>query len=195
MDDQCTTPGHHAILIGINAYQQSPLKGAVRDVQDIQAHLMETLDSDNITILTATQSTNLESSVPIEDLRLWPTRQNINSAFQKVTEPAKAGDFVYIHFSGHGSRERPNSKSYNEATGDLALVVLTENEGTETYLRGRSLAYSVNAMVTRGLVVTLVLDCCFSASVYRGEPSVRFLPYDKAINSQVPLDGRDPPPP
>lgn len=193
MDDQHTTPGHHAILIGINAYQQKPLKGAVRDVQDIQTHLTETLDSINITILTATQSTNPELSVPIEDPWLWPTRQNIISAFEKVTASAKAGDFVYIHFSGHGTRQIPNSKSYNEATGDVALVVPTGNkEDPETYLQGRSLAYLVKALVTGGLVVTLVLDCCFSGSVYRDDPSVRFLPYDGAIGSQVPLDGRPP---
>ena len=34
------------------------------------------------------------------------------------------------------------------------------------------------------MVVTLVLDCCFSANVYRhGDPSVRFLPYDVDASS------------
>ncbi len=45
-------------------------------------------------------------------------------------------------------------------------------------------------MVDKGLVITLVLDCCFSASVHRhDDPSVRFLPYDDAeIGSEFLLD-------
>ncbi|ETS81127.1 hypothetical protein PFICI_06129 [Pestalotiopsis fici W106-1] len=197
MDDQFTKPAHHAILIGIDAYQQNPLKGAVQDVLEIQAHLTETLDSVDIIMLTAPKTIGVKSSVPVERLQLWPTRQNIYSAFEVVTKSAEAGDFVYIHFSGHGTREEPNGRSYNQATGDLALVVLTGNEeDPETYLWGRSLAFSVNAMVNKGLVVTLVLDCCFSASVYRppgserGGVNNRFKLYDKAIASRFPPPGR-----
>ena len=38
-------------------------------------------------------------------------------------------------------------------------------------------------MVNKGLVVTLVLDCCFSASVYRSDPRARYLPFDTEIGS------------
>jgi hypothetical protein len=40
-------------------------------------------------------------------------------------------------------------------------------------------------MVDSGLVITLILDCCFSAGVYRRkDPSVRFLPYDSKVDSE-----------
>lgn len=44
-------------------------------------------------------------------------------------------------------------------------------------------------MVDKELVVTLVPDCCFSATVYRnGGPSVRYLPYDLATALERSLD-------
>lgn len=44
-------------------------------------------------------------------------------------------------------------------------------------------------MVDKGLVVTLILDCCFFASIYRhDDPSVRFLPYDSEIDLHYLLD-------
>jgi hypothetical protein len=43
--------------------------------------------------------------------------------------------------------------------------------------------------VNEGLVVKLVLDCCFSASVcQRDDSAVRFLPYDAKIDSKSPED-------
>lgn len=154
MDGQHATPINHAILIGINSYKGKSLRGSVRDVQDIKAYLEVAIDRVHIRMFTAIESTNLESFCPVEDPQLLPTSRNINATFEEVTKSAKAGDFVYIHYSGHGTREIPNDRSYNEFTGDLALVVLTEEkEKPETYLYGRSLAYSLNAMVKNGLAL------------------------------------------
>ncbi|KAI1104102.1 hypothetical protein F4804DRAFT_206322 [Jackrogersella minutella] len=181
---------HWAILIGINAYKEKPLKGAVQDVQDVKAFIEEVSSPLHTRIFTATESANPNLSLPIEDPRFLPTYDNVASAFKEITASAKTGDFVYVHYSGHGTRELPHSRSYNQSTGDLGLVLLSGNEeNPERYLFGRSLAYSLNAMVRKGLIVTVVLDCCFSASIYRyGDPRVRFLPYDVNIGSIFPSD-------
>ena len=184
MDDQRTVHNCYAILIGINAYKKKPLRGAVQDVENIKAYLEGAVGLVDIRMFTATGDNEPGSTSSNEDQKLWPSDNNIRSAFEEVIQLAKAGDSVYVHYSGHGTRERPNDRSYNKSTGDLALVVLSgEAEKPEKYLWGRSLAYSLNAMVKKGLVVTLVLDCCFSASVYRSNPNVRFLPYDMEIGS------------
>ncbi|EYB24434.1 hypothetical protein FG05_11998 [Fusarium graminearum] len=66
-------------------------------------------------------------------------------------------------------------------TGDLALGLLSRDATRVQPLGGQLLAILLNAMVTKGLVVTLVLDCCFAASIYRLErKNVRFLPFDAA---------------
>ncbi|KAI0383373.1 caspase domain-containing protein [Hypomontagnella monticulosa] len=185
MDNERTTPEHWAILIGINAYKEKPLKGAVRDVQDIRAFLEGALSPLHTRIFTATRSTDPGLLSPTEGPELLPTYDNVVSAFKEITTSAKDGDFVYIHYSGHGTREIPHTRSYNQSTGDIGLILLAENEENPVrYLFGRSLAYSLNAMVRKGLVVTVVLDCCFSASIYRhGDPNIRFLPYDFNIGS------------
>ncbi|MGK3740328.1 MAG: homoserine kinase [Bacillariaceae sp.] len=38
-----------------------------------------------------------------------PTRQNIMQAFDRITQYSKAGDVVFIHYSGHGGRVRDTS--------------------------------------------------------------------------------------
>jgi metacaspase-1 len=35
-----------------------------------------------------------------------PTRRNIEDAFQRICQYSVAGDIVWIHYSGHGSRVR-----------------------------------------------------------------------------------------
>ncbi len=192
MEDQHALAAHYAILIGIDAYPypERPLKSCVRDVQDINDYLERTLDSIQIKMLTATENLDPKSSDPTEDAMLRPTYQNVISAMENMTSQAKPGDFVYIHYSGHGTRVAPDCEFSNKSTGDLALVLL--NGGKENcvrYLWGSELASLLHAMIIKRLVVTLVLDCCFSASLYRrDDPSIRFLPYDLEIDSKFPLD-------
>ncbi|PHH90564.1 hypothetical protein CDD83_3290 [Cordyceps sp. RAO-2017] len=179
---------YFAILIGINDYPKKPLSGCVRDVQSIKAHLESVLvDSIEIHILTASSST----SEPAQDGAARPTYENAKSAFDTVASRARDGDFVYIHYSGHGTRTEPNYDSpfSNKTAGDLALVLHSGHGNDPRYFRGFELASLLNAMVENGVAVSLVLDCCFSASVYRHDDgNVRFLPYDAEIASKYPPD-------
>lgn len=187
MEDHRAASEYYAILIGINAYPDRPLKGCVRDVQDIKDYLQGALNSVQIQTLTATKSTDSESCLPMEDPMHWPTRDNVISAFEKVTLMSKPGNFVYIHYSGHGTRIEPSAEFSDTCTGDLALVLLL-NEGEDErkrWLLGSRLALALKAMVDKGLVVTLVLDCCFSATVYRyDDPTIRSISCNMNINSK-----------
>ena len=189
MDNQDTIITHYAILIGIDAYPNRPLTSCVQDVQEINNCLEEVLNSVHIQLLTAPKSTQLNPYNLVEGSVLWPTHNNVISAFRKTTSLAKSGDFVYIHYSGHGTRYESCAEFRNEFTGDLALVLLDGEKGNdERYLRGMFLARLLKNMIDKGLVVTLVLDCCFSATVYREGNTMRFLPYDAKIDSKYPLN-------
>lgn len=186
MDNQGTIVTHYyAILIGIDVYTDSPLTSCVHDVQEIKTHLEKVLDAVHIQMFTAPKCIDRESCNRAEG---WPTYDNVTSSFGEITSLAKAGDFVYIHYSGHGTRTEPSREFSHMPTGDLALVLLDEEkEIRECYLRGWILALKLKALVDKGLVVTLVLDCCFSATVYRDDdPTIRFLPYNAAIDSKNP---------
>jgi hypothetical protein len=190
MDAQNTHVTHYAILIGIDDYPDKPLKSCVRDVQDTKAYLESVLhDSVAVHMVTASR-TDPKLTDAVKDRGLWPTRDNIISAFNEVTSLARAGDFVYIHYSGHGTRKPPSGEFSNKSTGDLALVLLGEGKDNQVrYLWGFELGYLLKAMVDNGLIITLILDCCFSASVYRrDDPNIRFLPYNADIDSEHPLD-------
>lgn len=194
MDSRPQTVAHYAILIGIDDYPHSPLKGCVRDVHLAKTHLESILhDAVQIQMITASQSDGKQPQ-PATPPAPWPTYDNVVSAFEGTTSQARAGDFVYIHYSGHGTRKPPSGEFSNASSGDVALALLTRTEDSEetqvTYLWGYDLARLLKAMVDKGLVVTLVLDCCFSASVYRHDEledgGTRFIPYDDEIGLDHP---------
>ncbi|KAF4961382.1 hypothetical protein FSARC_10198 [Fusarium sarcochroum] len=180
-------PAHYAVLIGINAYSQKPLKGCVRDVQHIKSLLEQQQFPIEIQAFTATS--NSHSGI-VEDPNHWPTYKNVTKALRVLTARAQPGDCVYIHYSGHGTRWNPGGEFSNQHTGDLALALLNgENGESVRELGGHRLAMALNAMVIKELVVTLVLDCCFAASVYRHDSSnVRFIPIDPNLASAYAID-------
>ncbi len=199
MDRQQIVITHYAILIGINAYPKDSLKGCVRDVREIEQYLKGTPKPPQIQVFTASSTKDLDSSHqaenldssrasqssgPIESPELWPTYGNVTSSLKEMWSRAKAGNFVYIHYSGHGTTIRSSNEFSNGATGDLALVLLEGVAGTILrYLEGFELANLLRAMVDKGVIVTVVLDCCFSGSVMRDDSSTRYLSYDPMVHA------------
>ncbi|CAI7589343.1 unnamed protein product [Penicillium glandicola] len=192
MDNQHAVAKHYAILIGIDAYPSGPLTSCVRDVQMIQKCLEDKLGSVEVHTLIASKSLDPEIITPLEDPEHWPTYYNVTSVLERVTSQAKPKDYVYIHYSGHGTRLPPCFDFSNQSTGDLALVLLEGDQSPELCLRGPRLARLLKDMVDKELVVTLVLDCCFSATVYRNSgPDARYLPYGLTAASTHSLDPKD----
>lgn len=194
MGNQNPDPSYHAVLIGIDAYPTRPLNSCVRDIEKIKDCLEINLSSVDIYALTASRSTS-PGTTPIEKPKCWPTYNNVIELLASVTKRANPGDFVYIHYSGHGTRMEPIPEfDYsNQSTGDLALVLLVGHGSQEEYLRGPSLAGLLSLMIEKELIITLVLDCCFSASVYRNsgdDATVRYLSYEGLAYSSVPEDSR-----
>ena len=163
----------------------------MQDLEDITTFLESRLrDSVKIQLITASQ-TDRTSSKPAKDPMLWPSYETIISVFKAVNSLTRAGDLVYVHYSGHCTQEPPWGEFSNKSTGDLALVLLNTEIGNQvSYLWGLEVAsLLLKMMVGNGLVITLILDCCFSASVYRrDDPTIRFLPYDAKIESNYSLD-------
>jgi hypothetical protein len=190
MDEAHVVITHYAVLIGINSYIEKPLKGCVRDVQEIKKYLDQMPTPVHLQMFTANQTEDPNSCRPAEDTQLWPTYDNVKSSLEKIVSLAKPGNFVYIHYSGHGTRMKPSYESANQYTGDVALNLLEGVNGNEIrYLRGLELAYLINNMVTKELTVTLVLDCCFSGGVSRHDDpdSIRSLSYNVEVDATYPL--------
>ncbi|MEJ0029971.1 MAG: caspase family protein [Bacteroidota bacterium] len=86
-------PTIHALLIGINGYPISPLKGCINDVEAISAYLSDVAHRSNTSIRIRTLTDNETEQ---------PTRENIIKSFSHFTN-AKDDDVCVFYYSGHGS--------------------------------------------------------------------------------------------
>ncbi|KAI0534862.1 hypothetical protein GGR58DRAFT_34714 [Xylaria digitata] len=176
-----SSPKHFAVLIGIDFYIRQPLHSCVRDIDLVEGYL-KTLRQENrfnlldITKLTASNPTSQESGlrVPPESNETLATLQNIKENLSRVASESTEGDYVYVHFSGHGTVSRD---------GEPALVPFGCEDGGNGPLRdclaGIDLAKLLNEAVIKGVKVLLALDCCFSGKMPRHRPpdAVRYIPF------------------
>ncbi|KAL7919052.1 caspase domain-containing protein [Trichoderma austrokoningii] len=203
MADNPSPPKKHwALLVGLDYYRHEKcLEGCVRDVLTVKEYLEAGPDSIDITMLTATtppeaslKASLKASGLPLEDPCSWPTWSNLIEKLKRVMKFAQKGDFVYIHYSGHGSREKSSNKPACHS-GNLALALFEDNQHGISYFKGETLASCLKKMVKQGLLVTVVLDCCFSGSVLRTGNvrgvGIRSIDYDPAIEAATAPEHKD----
>ncbi|KAL6232474.1 caspase domain-containing protein [Aspergillus navahoensis] len=171
-----TPPTHYALIIGINYYPNDrSLKGAVRDAHAVQEYLslLQTPTPVDCRVLTATSPLPGGPSNPAEDdPERWPTHANVVSSLKNIIQQVKQGDRVYFHFSGHGTVTPATAPAAIDTTSsgssrELSLLLYENDSVGSSYLRGRHLAGAFQKLVEKGVLVTVVLDCCFSGSVVR----------------------------
>ncbi|MUH00920.1 hypothetical protein F7734_55120 [Scytonema sp. UIC 10036] len=169
----------YALLIGIDCYLPNKLSdgssyknltGCVRDINQVEVFLKNSLDVSDSQIFKLTASQSEGSNLLKEPPQLLPTYENIVNKFQEITELAQPQEHVYIHYSGHGGRattiypKLKGSYSYDEA-----LVPMDIGNPQARYIRDLELAQLLQNMVNKGLLVTVVLDSCHSGGAVRGE--------------------------
>jgi hypothetical protein len=167
-----------ALLIAIDNYFESALPdwtyyprlgGCVRDVNHVHAFLTDKhrigLPDDHVIRLSASIGAGAE---PPEPRSQWPTYANMVAAFQQVTAMARPGDQVYVHYSGHGGRTITAYPYLKGANGvDEALVPLDIGNPNAQYLRDIELHTLIQHLVVKGVVLTVVFDCCHSGGATR----------------------------
>jgi hypothetical protein len=192
------------IVIGIDFYpygvarpgiQYHGLSGAVGDANIVESFLAGSpqIPRHHIYKLTSSKSNDASQTIPLESSNCWPTYENIVNAFQAVTQQAKWGDFVYIHYSGHGGRVKTifgNIKG-DENAFDEALVPFNINVAGGRYIRDVEIATLLHAMVAKGLVVTVVLDSCHSGSSTRNEEALQIRSIPEVDNNVLETDRRN----
>ena len=58
-----------------------------------------------------------------------PTKRNIEDAFTRITQYSKAGDIVFIHYSGHGGRVRDLNGDEDDGFDETLIPVDFKNAG------------------------------------------------------------------
>jgi len=147
-----------ALLVGINKYSDSPLRGCVNDCLLMYKILSEKLGFN-------TKDINLITDYDC-------TKKNIIRNLENLIYNAQSGDIIFFHYSGHGSQVVVNDwTSTNEADGLDEILCPIDLDWNDP-LRDKDL----NALfksVKKGVRAVVVLDCCHSGNGLRN--SVKYI--------------------
>jgi hypothetical protein len=161
----------HALLIGIDDYPgpcPSPLGGCVNDIDQIQQLLLGPLDigAENVLRLAAPRAgSHHDQRVASKP----PTRANIVHALESLTDGrVKAGDKVFIYYSGHGA-----SIPLEDPAGNVVREALVPLDTRFVDGVPRNLLFDLELIqLLRKLTevtqqVSVGLDCCHSVGATR----------------------------
>ncbi|GFP81653.1 metacaspase-4 [Phtheirospermum japonicum] len=140
-----------AVLIGCNyPGTKAELRGCINDVRRMYACLVERFgfSEDDITVLIDT-----------DDSYKQPTGRNIRAALADLVDSAQPGDFLFVHYSGHGTR-LPAETGEDDDTGyDECIVPTDMNLITDDDFR------DLVDKVPEGCQITIVSDSCHSGGL------------------------------
>ena len=164
----------YAVLIAATAYPNLPpnsaLIGPNHDAQLVREYLLGNapvkFDPANILLL----ADNLDGAIGS------PTLGGILSSLGQIANRAKQGDFVYIHYSGHGSQQP--ALSPGDETDGLDEILLPSDTGRWTdkakgvpnALTDNMIGHALDAIRRKGAFVWIVFDCCNSGTATRAVP-------------------------
>ena len=152
-----------ALLIGINRYRipGADLRGCVNDVKNLHAALKEScgFTSRDITVLTDLEATTKAMQASIETL----------------VRGARTGDVLLLHYSGHGANVPDNNG--DEADRRDEILCPTDLDWKKP-LRDDWLRKTFDALRTKGVSLTVIMDCCHSGTNTRAPmpPDARSIP-------------------
>ncbi len=154
-----------ALLVGVSDYDAddlafADLKGPANDVRLMRDVLIER-GANDIRILA--------DGV---DGGARPTRAAIMAAFDSLAADAAEGDFVYIHLSGHGSRQGDPEGDETDGRDEIFLPIdVTRAERgalvVPNAITDDEIGRAVAAIRAKGADVWLVMDSCHSGSGLR----------------------------
>jgi uncharacterized caspase-like protein len=179
---------NYALLIGANEYQNLEerwwLNGPSNDVQLVRDYLTKDAPvpfvAENVTMLTD----NVEGVEPA-------TLAAIRSAVADLTAKVQPGDFVYLHFSGHGT-QAPAADPESELDGLDELFLPVDigkwDDGVghvENALVDDEIGQMIDGLRAKGADVWVVFDSCHSGTATRavetGDDDVRMRQLDPSV--------------
>src|SRR3954462_14138686 len=177
------SPNYRAVLIGIDDYPKSPLSGCVNDIDQIERILLDRLPGPpqrknpltpprargGATTRFAAPRAGAASTTRLASLK--PTRDELRNFLENLAGEVGPNDLVFLYYSGHGSQVRTTVNGCSIPRE--ALVPMDYwNDGDPQHQR-LLYDFELNGLLARIAEkagdLTVVLDCCHSASVDRDD--------------------------
>ncbi|XP_043688937.1 metacaspase-4-like [Telopea speciosissima] len=140
-----------AVLIGCNyPGTKAELKGCINDVRRMYRCLIERYGfaEDDITVLIDTDSSYTK-----------PTGKNIRRTLDDLVGSADPGDYLFVHYSGHGTRLPAETGEEDDTGYDECIVPCDMNLITDVDFR------DLVDKVPEGCRITIVSDSCHSGGL------------------------------
>jgi hypothetical protein len=174
----------YALLVGVNEYRNLPADAGLIGPANDAASLLEFLTSspelgfrrENIVVL---------ANGPIAASDGEPDSYAIFEAMARLAGRVRPGDFVYVHFGGHGSRQAArNAATEVDGLDEIFLPADTRPQRDGLYpnaLVDDDIGAAIDKIRAAGAFVFAVFDSCHSSSATRaaGRPALvkeRWLP-------------------
>ena len=154
-----TVQSKRALFIGIDQYKRNPLDGCVNDVEMMR----DLLTGEKFAFPKPSNTALIKNS--------RATRQGILDAFDKLIDDTQPDDIVVIHYAGHGSQMYPEQGVLGDEASGLANTIVPVDTDRAAQINRDITDDEINAVLERlsqkTPYVTLIFDCCHSATITR----------------------------
>ncbi len=148
----------YALLFAVDKYRNPvpALNGCVRDSKDVEDYLRASVPTDKLHLMTLRDEE--------------ATKANVIDAFLTHLTQAEKGDYVFVHYAGHGSQEKsPQAFWYMEPDRMNETLVCYDSRQTiggvyHRDLADKELSSLVYQVSKKGPEIVLMMDCCHSGS-------------------------------
>ncbi|MBE9540480.1 MAG: caspase family protein [Proteobacteria bacterium] len=158
----------HALIVGVTDYpalKNANLVGPANDAALVSAVLAQ----------RGFDSTHMVELSERPEAQGKPLRKNILSELEKLASTSQPGDFVFLHFAGHGSRQPAQPDDTSETDGLDEIFLPADAAKWDSHIGSVVNAITDNEMGAyldrirdRGADVWMVFDSCHSGTMTRG---------------------------
>ncbi|CAM9599946.1 unnamed protein product [Ectocarpus sp. 6 AP-2014] len=145
---------HKALLIGINyTGGKGELKGCHNDVKQMREYITThgyPADGANLKIVSD------------DGEHEEPSKENILKAIKWLVHGAKAGDSLFMHYSGHGGSVKDKTGDEEDNKDETMIPVDYMKSGQ---IKDDEILKELVMPLPEGVVLSVVMDCCHSGSI------------------------------
>ncbi len=162
---------NRALIVAVTKYPNFPEKNWLVGPNHDSRLVREYLEANDIAPFDAGNVTVLADGV--DGAKSSPTHAAILGELKTLADESQAGDFVYIHFSGHGSQQ-PELVKGSETDGLDEIFLPSDTElwrdrttGVPNALMDDEIGAALDAIRAKGAFVWFVVDACHSGTATR----------------------------